>query len=93
MDKSTKVKIKTILTWYRMSKMHFSDEKKLKLLNVWKDICVEFEEYEIASSLRKERSDLLREIRFNNQGKRKFYYKIIIKFKVVKRKVKNKFSF
>jgi len=90
MQSSAKKKIKAIITWYRMSGRHLDVDKKLQLLKLWKEICVEYEEYEIASALRTERARLIRALRFNNKGPRTYIQEFKLRLRVIWRKVKRK---
>ena len=89
--KEVKKKIKAIILWYELSSELLDDGKKLDLLSLWKNICVEFEEYEVASILRKKRSLLLREIRYKNNKGRTSIKTLLLRIKIYKRWVKRLF--
>jgi hypothetical protein len=84
-------KIKAILHWYNLSSKKMTNEQKLELLSIWKDICVEFEEYEIASSLRKKRNALIKSIRKEKIGKRNFLKACKVLYRLLRIKIKKLF--
>lgn len=89
--KEARKKIKAILLWYKLSSNKLTNEQKLELLKVWKEICVEFEEYEIASSLRKKRNSLIKSIRIEKIKKRSILKVCKLLYRLLRRKLNKLF--
>lgn len=79
-------KVKFILAWYNLEKNKLSPEKKILLLNRWIISCRDFEEYEMAESLKQEKIKVIREIRVKKKGKRTFFNRIALIAKIIIRK-------
>jgi hypothetical protein len=89
--KEKRKKIRAIILWYELSSKTMEDSMKLKLLNLWKNICIEFEEYEIASGLRRKRSLVLREIRHKKGKGRSPLQTMKLRLRIFKRWIKRLF--
>lgn len=89
MEKSQKKKAKAILKWYRISasEQGFDDKKKLALLDLWKEECINFEEYEIASYLNKERLKVIKSIKQKNREPRSLVKILLLRLRIIIRKI------
>lgn len=91
MNKSTKNKINYILLRYKIDSKDLSLTLRLELLKRWIESCVEAEEYEMASALKKKRNEIIKSIRLARKGNKHFVDNWFIKLKWNLRKIKNFF--
>ena len=80
-------KIKFIRAWYtnECSKLSFGDS--LKLARVWIDICLNDEEYEMASAIKEERVKVIKKHIKDKRSNRKLSSKIIVAIYLCRRKL------
>jgi hypothetical protein len=81
-NSDTDNKVKAILAWYYEERKTLSDEQKLELLGKWIESCTQFEEYEMANALHKERLKLRRMAR-----SRTFLKELKLKLRIIFRKI------
>lgn len=84
-------KIKFILTWYSIEKRKLNTRQRLDLLKKWIVSCVDYEEYEMAIALKRERNKVMKTRRIEINGKRKLKDKIKLILKIISRKIKRYF--
>jgi hypothetical protein len=81
-----KDKIKYILLRYQVDSKDLKPSFRLELLKRWIDSCAEFEEYEMASALKRVRNDLVRSMRLAKVGHKHPVDRLFIKIKWVMRR-------
>ncbi len=81
-------KVKFIKAWYTLEAPKLSLEKRITLLKKWIASCTNFEEYEMAQFLAKEKVKLIKQLRINKIGKRSLLNRLILIIKIIKRKFK-----
>jgi hypothetical protein len=84
-------KVNYILLRYKVESKDLSLNLRLELLRKWILSCVEFDEFEMASALKKERIKLIRDIRFAKIGHKHSFDNLYVKLKWYFRKFKRKF--
>jgi len=81
-------KIKFIKSWYKneCAKLGFGD--RLKLANVWIEICLKDEEYEMAAAIKDEKQRVIRRHIKEKRKNRRLSQKIIVGIYLLKRKIR-----
>lgn len=82
-------KIKFIMFWYTNQSRKLNLSQKLDLLRQWINTCAKYEEYEMATSLKKERCRIMKEYRKEVGGIKRKFRRLFVRLKYVIRKVKN----
>lgn len=90
MKELAKNKVRYILYRYQIDSKDLNIHLRLELLKRWIWSCVEFEEYEMASALKKKRNELIRSLRLVNIGSKHPIDRFLIKLKWSFRKFKRK---
>ena len=85
-------KVKFIMFWYNSQSKKFNNIQRLELLRQWIDICVKYEEYEMASSLRKERCEIMKQYRKESRGISRRLRRIVVFAKYVARRLRRLLS-
>jgi hypothetical protein len=87
-SKEVSSKVKFIINYYNAEKNKFNTVEKLDLLNRWIESCVEFEEFEMAHTLKLQRGYVMRAYRKENGRKRNILETFELLIKILIRKFK-----
>ena len=81
-------KVDFIKSWYINECVALSFGDKLKLANIWIDICLQDEEYEMASAIKEEKKKIIKKHIKDKKSKRTFSQKFIVFLYLKKRKIR-----